>query len=316
MKTAYLACLAPLCFSAQAWSQYAAPVVPVSPPAAADCVELEVYSQAGRLPNLFSETSAQRWVALSEGDALSVKVINKCAQDFHAALYVDGLNVIDGQSASISQKTVVSLPGFSSRLFQGWRTALDKEARFEVAPSAQQAYRTRRGFSSIEGNFELAVFEKQPKTLFYAIPATATGSPSPPLPGTDSGPAKGSVGSPDTLPPGTPSVNPTYPAPSRPQYPRGRVPADYGLPSSLKKVSQLQFGQVHLTQSPAEGLMNRIAQGPELYSAAQSSEFSSISSPPALVLRVNYGLAFSLQARGIVHTVPPLSPAPQFSPKP
>lgn len=284
---------------------------------------MDVYSQQGLLPSLYSENSNQRWVALNPQDVVSVRVQNRCAQEFQVALYADGVNAIDGQPYSASLKTVVHLGGYSTRVFQGWRTALDKEAQFEVAQSSSQSYRRLRGFGAAAGSFELAVFEKAPKTLYYVqpglskVPANPTGpvgTPSTNSPGS-SVPSKGTVGQDSSTPLSTQPQS-TYPPSSRPQYPKGRVAPDYGLPSSLKKVSELSFGRVRFAQAPSDDLTDKIAQGAVVYSSAQSAEFFSVSKAPAFVLTIRYGLALGLQEAGIVYSTPPLVPTPSFNPAP
>ena len=94
------------------------------------------------LPVYFAR--GEYWVAGTPGAKYSVSVANASGARVLAVMSVDGVNVLNGQTAAIEQSGYV-FGGFQRYEVTGWRKSNDEVAAFEfVASPASYAERTGR----------------------------------------------------------------------------------------------------------------------------------------------------------------------------
>jgi hypothetical protein len=99
----------------------------------------------------------KRFVVGSGGSAYSLVVRNRCRSQIEVVLSVDGLDVIDGKSASFSKRGYV-IPAGETLEVKGWRTGWDSVARFEFSDVGGSYANQRHGNARNVGVVGLAVF--------------------------------------------------------------------------------------------------------------------------------------------------------------
>lgn len=108
----------------------------------ASCARMEIVSDGRTLAPI--DFRGQRWVEGRPGAEYSLVARNDCQQRVLAVLSIDGLNVLDGKSATTAQGGYVIEPGGSARV-SGWRKSQQDVAAFYFSsPSASYAGRTGR----------------------------------------------------------------------------------------------------------------------------------------------------------------------------
>lgn len=106
---------------------------------------LEVYPHAGR-----------RYVAGRPGNDYQLTLRNPTDTDLLAVVSVDGVNVINGETASWAQSGYI-VPARGVVVVRGWRKSLDRVASFYFTAHAN-AYATRTGRPQDVGVIGVAVF--------------------------------------------------------------------------------------------------------------------------------------------------------------
>lgn len=104
-----------------------------------------------------SKEGRRRFVTGSAGSSYSIYVKNRCKSHLEVILSVDGLDVIDGKSASFSKRGYVVAPGKSLEV-KGWRTGWDGVARFEFSDVGGSYANQRHGNTRNVGVIGIAVF--------------------------------------------------------------------------------------------------------------------------------------------------------------
>lgn len=123
--------------------------------AAGGLVEWGIKGGFGYLPAYKSRE--KRFVVGSGGSAYSLVVKNRCRSQVEVVLSVDGLDVIDGKSASFSKRGYIIAPGDTLEV-KGWRTGWDSVARFEFSDVGGSYANQRHGNARNVGVVGLAVF--------------------------------------------------------------------------------------------------------------------------------------------------------------
>lgn len=103
------------------------------------------------------ESGGQRYVTGSPGKAYSIVVKNRCQSRVEVVLSVDGLDVMDGKSASVNKRGYLIAPGDTLEV-KGWRSGWDTVARFEFSSVGASYANRRHGDTRNVGVIGLAVF--------------------------------------------------------------------------------------------------------------------------------------------------------------
>jgi hypothetical protein len=134
--------------------------------------------------------AGQAYVVGQPGNEYQVRVRNVAGEDLLAVVSVDGVNVLSGQTASVSQGGYV-VGSYASLDVAGWRTSLERIAAFYFTTLAD-SYATRTGRPDNLGVIGVALFKRKPPEPVASEPwraapfakdeaarAPATSAPSP-----------------------------------------------------------------------------------------------------------------------------------------
>lgn len=102
----------------------------------------------------------RRFVVGSRDDRYSIVLKNRCKSRLEVVLSVDGLDVIDGKSASFSKRGYVIAPDETLEV-KGWRTSPDTVARFKFSTVAGSYANLAHGDHRNVGVIGLAVFAEK-----------------------------------------------------------------------------------------------------------------------------------------------------------
>lgn len=155
MKLRKLALAAALSLSAGHW---AAPAFAVGSLADVSIVD----RTTGRtLPTWFSDG---RWyVAGRPGSNYEIRIRNQAGADLLAVTSVDGVNVVSGETAAVSQTGYVLSPGYLLPI-RGWRKDMARVAAFTFT-SLDDSYAARTGRPDDVGVIGVAVFRRKPEPM-------------------------------------------------------------------------------------------------------------------------------------------------------
>jgi hypothetical protein len=126
------------------------------------------------LPTYWHE--GQAWVAGTPGHEYSVAVRNRRGEDLLAVVSVDGVNVIDGETARPSQAGYIVAPHGRIEV-KGWRKSMADIASFYFT-SLGDSYAARTGRPDDVGVIGIALFERAralPPPVVEAAPAERLG---------------------------------------------------------------------------------------------------------------------------------------------
>ena len=102
----------------------------------------------------------RRFVVGREGSHYSIVIKNLCKSRLEVVTSVDGLDVIDGKSASFAKRGYVIAPGETLEI-EGWRTSPEHVARFRFSSVAGSYANLRHGEHRNVGVIGLAVFDEK-----------------------------------------------------------------------------------------------------------------------------------------------------------
>jgi len=102
----------------------------------------------------------RRFVVGRQGSHYSIVVKNLCKSRLELVMSVDGLDVIDGKSATTSKRGYIIAPGETLEI-HGWRTGPDTVARFRFSSVAGSYANLRHGDHRNVGVIGLAVFDEK-----------------------------------------------------------------------------------------------------------------------------------------------------------
>jgi hypothetical protein len=109
------------------------------------------------------------YVLGDHGDRYSIRVTNPTPQRIEAVVSVDGLDVIDGDPASVSKRGYVVMP-FDTLQIDGFRVSTAEVAAFRFS-SVADSYAGRKGKARHVGVIGLAVFEEKAQPSIAMEPA-------------------------------------------------------------------------------------------------------------------------------------------------
>jgi hypothetical protein len=142
-------------------------------------------AQAGRLVDMeivnrnSGETLAshphrgQRYVAGNPGDRYAVRLINRSGERVLVVLSVDGVNVVNGETAASNQSGYVLAPWEQTEI-SGWRKSMRDVAQFYFT-ALPDSYAARTGRPDNVGVIGAAVFREKavpPPVVHYSQPST------------------------------------------------------------------------------------------------------------------------------------------------
>lgn len=129
--------------------------------AAGEKLEWGIKGGFGYLLTYKTWTSDQRRFVVGKQDAnYSIVLKNRCKSRLEVVLSVDGLDVIDGKSASFSKRGYVIAPEETLEV-KGWRTSPDTVARFKFSTVAGSYANLAHGDHRNVGVIGLAVFTEK-----------------------------------------------------------------------------------------------------------------------------------------------------------
>jgi len=122
----------------------------------------------GYLP-AFQTYDSRSFIVGRKGGSYSVMLKNRCKCRLEVVLSVDGLDVIDGKTASVSKRGYVINPGDSLEV-KGWRNGPDTEARFQFSTVAGSYANLAHGETRNVGVIGLAVFAEKGRDPWTWMP--------------------------------------------------------------------------------------------------------------------------------------------------
>lgn len=134
--------------------------VPAHESSASRRVDVQVYDRTdGRYLPLYRHRG-RSYVAGEPGHDYEIHLQNRRGERLLAVTSVDGVNVINGQTASTTQGGYI-LPAWDTLRVDGWRKSLDEVARFSFT-SLPDSYAARTGRPGNVGVIGVALFEERP----------------------------------------------------------------------------------------------------------------------------------------------------------
>ena len=131
--------------------------VPAMQTAAGDVIEWGIKGGFGYLPTYSTYRSSRRFVVGNHDSHYSIVLKNRCKSRLEVVLSVDGLDVIDGKSASFAKRGYVIAPDETLEV-KGWRTSPETVARFKFSTVAGSYANLAHGDHRNVGVIGLAVF--------------------------------------------------------------------------------------------------------------------------------------------------------------
>jgi hypothetical protein len=104
-------------------------------------------------------SGSNTYVVGSAGDRYTIQIRNNTGSRFEAVTTVDGLDVINGRTGSLSNRGYI-VNGFSTVEIDGWRRSTDTVAAFRFG-KVSQSYAGKKGEDRNVGVIGVAVFEEQ-----------------------------------------------------------------------------------------------------------------------------------------------------------
>jgi len=146
--------------------------------AAGGLVEWGVRGKASFLTSYRERGHGRRLVQGEKGSAYSLVVRNKSARTLEVVLSVDGLDVIDGKSASFSKRGYIVTSG-ETLVIEGFRTSNQSVAQFRFASVAGSYANLRHGNTRNVGVLGLAVFTPKNDRRYATPPGSYRGGARP-----------------------------------------------------------------------------------------------------------------------------------------
>lgn len=232
---------------------------------------LPVYRHDGKL-----------YVAGTPGNPYAIELRSRRGERLLTVLAVDGVNVLNGQTAAPLQSGYV-LEGGQAYSIAGWRKSMDDVARF-VFTALPDSYAARTGRPDNVGVIGVAVFREKVVPLPMPLPAPAS---APPL--RDEARAKESVG-------------------------RALDMAENGMPAAPAAKGEAaglaERRADAMTQAEVQKRAQRLGtgHGEREYAPTRSTEFVRASDVPDEVITIYYDSRANLLARGIIPMPRPADP--------
>jgi hypothetical protein len=127
---------------------------------AGDMIEWGIKGGFGYLPSYQTYGPSRRFVVGSRDSCYSIVLKNRCKSRLEVVLSVDGLDVIDGNTAGFSKRGYVIGSGETLEV-KGWRTSPETVSRFKFSTVAGSYANLAHGEHRNVGVVGLAVFTEQ-----------------------------------------------------------------------------------------------------------------------------------------------------------
>jgi hypothetical protein len=150
------------------------PPLAISQPIARSPYDVELIGADGR-PLATYQTGDRFYVLGQAGDRYSIRVTNPTARRVEALISVDGLDVIDGETADFASKRGYVVPPGGDLVVDGFRMSATQVASFRFS-SVDASYAERKGKGRNVGVIGVAIFEEK------AEPQMIVPQPAPPPP--------------------------------------------------------------------------------------------------------------------------------------
>jgi hypothetical protein len=124
-------------------------------------VEL-LYGDAGRLPTYSS--GGRAYVLGTIGERYRIRVANPTSRRVEAVVSVDGLDAIDGRTASFEDKRGYVIAPYGEVTIDGFRTSIDRVATFRFS-SVRDSYAARKGQDRNVGVIGVAFFPERERPV-------------------------------------------------------------------------------------------------------------------------------------------------------
>lgn len=128
--------------------------------AAGDMIEWGIKGGFGYLPTYDTYSSSRRFVVGKHGSNYSIVLKNRCKSRLEVVLSVDGLDVLDGKTASFPKRGYVIAPDETLEI-KGWRTSPETVARFQFSTVAGSYANLAHGDHRNVGVIGMAVFTEK-----------------------------------------------------------------------------------------------------------------------------------------------------------
>jgi len=128
--------------------------------AAGGVIEWGIKGNLGFLPTYNTYYESRRFVVGKQGSDYSILLKNRCKSRLEVVLSVDGLDVIDGKTASFAKRGYVIAPDETLEV-KGWRTGPETVARFQFSSVAGSYANLSTGEHRNVGVIGLAVFTEK-----------------------------------------------------------------------------------------------------------------------------------------------------------
>lgn len=143
----------------KAMSRYPSSAKPLQQ-AAGGLVEWGVKGGIGYLPAYKEWGYGRRLVAGEKNQQYAIVVKNRCKSPLEIVASVDGLDVMDGKTASFSKRGYIIAPG-KTLVIDGFRTSMSSIASFKFSGVANSYANLRHGDTRNVGVIGIAVFTKK-----------------------------------------------------------------------------------------------------------------------------------------------------------
>jgi hypothetical protein len=121
-----------------------------------------LYGDAGRLPTFYA--SGRAYVLGAIGERYRIRITNPTARRVEAVVSVDGLDAIDGRTASFEDKRGYVIAPYGEVTIDGFRTSVDRVATFRFS-SVRDSYAARKGQERNVGVIGVAFFPERERPV-------------------------------------------------------------------------------------------------------------------------------------------------------
>jgi hypothetical protein len=120
---------------------------------------VELVGEDGRVLETYSNRGRSYVLGL-HGDRYSIRVVNPTGRRVEAVISVDGLDVIDGETADFTGKRGYVVPAYGELVVDGFRTSTTQVAAFRFSAVAD-SYAERKGKGRNVGVIGVAIFNEK-----------------------------------------------------------------------------------------------------------------------------------------------------------
>ncbi|MEG1280197.1 MAG: hypothetical protein RSD57_07075 [Comamonas sp.] len=273
-------------------------------------VQLVERNSGQRLP--IYQHQGEYWVAGRPGANYAIDITNHTGRRILAVISIDGVNVLNGQTASAAPDVGYVFTPHQNGSITGWRKSQAQVAAFYFSES-EASYASRTGRSRDVGVIGVALFrERMPEPVLPMPPVTRRSQPQDDRPGNaahkstaDSTPQAG------TLP--APIAPSAATAPAVPASPATESAAPAAADIAMESEAITKPNSKRVPAAQADKTTSMAARSPSLgtgHGALESSHsrttsFDSASQQPEQIVRIRYDSYANLVAKGVIRASRP-----------